>query len=82
MDKKNGDIYVQLTKIENEITLCVSDSGPGIPAEFNIKEANSLGFKLLNIFTKQLKGSFEYRNAPGLIVCVKFKEEIENTLLV
>ena len=43
---------------------------------------NSLGFKLLNIFTKQLKGSFEYRNAPGLIVCVKFTEEIENTLLV
>lgn len=82
LDKKNGDIYVQLTKIEDEITLCVSDSGPGIPAEFNIKEVNSLGFKLLNIFTKQLKGSFEYRNAPGLIVCVKFKEEIENTLLV
>jgi two-component sensor histidine kinase len=82
LDKKNGDIYVKLTKIENEITLCVSDSGPGIPAEFNIKEVNSLGFKLLNIFTKQLKGSFEYRNAPGLIVCVKFKEEIENTLLV
>ena len=80
LDKKNGDIYVQLTKIENEISLCVSDSGPGIPAEFNIKEANSLGFKLLNIFTKQLKGSFEYRNDPGLIVCVKFKEEIENTL--
>ena len=82
LDKKKGDIYVKLTKIEDEITLCVSDSGPGIPAEFNIKEVNSLGFKLLNIFTKQLKGSFEYRNAPGLIVCVKFTEEIENTLLV
>ena len=50
LDKKKGNIYVQLTKIENEITLCVSDSGPGIPAEFNIKEVNSLGFKLLNIF--------------------------------
>ena len=82
LDKKNGDIYVQLTKIKDEISLCVSDSGPGIPAEFNIKEANSLGFKLLNIFTKQLKGSFEYRNDPGLIVCVKFKEEIENTFFV
>lgn len=82
LDKKNGDIYVKLTKLEDEITLCVSDSGPGIPSDFNIKEADSLGFKLLNIFIKQLKGSFEYRNEQGLIVCLKFKQEIEKPLLV
>jgi two-component sensor histidine kinase/PAS domain-containing protein len=76
LDKKSGDIYVKLTKTQDEINLCIYDSGPGIPAEFDIKEAKSLGFKLINIFTKQLKGSFEYKNNPGLNVCVKFKDDL------
>ncbi len=77
LDKKTGSIYVKLIRIEHEINLCISDTGPGISANFDIKEAETLGFKLLNIFTKQLKGSFEYYNNPGLNVCVKFKADIE-----
>lgn len=77
---KKGSIYVKLERIQHEINLCVSDTGPGISANFDIKAGKSLGFKLLNIFTKQLKGSFEYYNNPGLNVCLKFKGDVEKTV--
>ena len=80
LDKKTGSIYVKLTNIEDEINLCIYDTGPGLPTNFDLKNASSLGFKLLNIFTKQLKGSFEYYNNPGLNVCVKFKAEVEKDI--
>ncbi len=81
LEKKTGSIYVKLTNIEDEINLRIYDTGPGLPTNFDLKKASSLGFKLLNIFTKQLKGSFEYYNNPGLNVCVKFKAEIEKDII-
>ena len=80
LDKKSGGIHVKLTKINNEVSLLIYDTGPGLPPSFDIKVAKSLGFKLLNIFTKQLKGSFDYYNNPGLNVCIKFKEELEREI--
>jgi len=77
LEKKTGSIYIKLTNIENEISLRISDTGPGLSDKFIIKDSKSLGFRLLNIFTKQLKGSFEYYNNPGLNVCIKFKAEVE-----
>ena len=73
----NGEIFVKLTKFGGENILTISDNGPGIPDDLNLLKSNSLGFKLLNIFTKQLKGSCDFKNSPGLTVTIKFKDEQE-----
>jgi len=73
----NGEIFVKLTKFGGETILTISDNGPGIPEDLNISKSNSLGFKLLNIFTKQLKGSCDFKNSPGLTITIKFKDEQE-----
>jgi two-component sensor histidine kinase len=73
----NGEIFVKLTKFGGETILTIPDNGPGIPDDLNLLKSNSLGFKLLNIFTKQLKGRYDFKNSPGLTITIKFKDEQE-----
>jgi PAS domain S-box-containing protein len=75
----NGTINVKLICIENQVELSISDSGDGIDKDFNISKSSSLGFKLITIFTKQLKGTLNYFNNPGLTVKITFKNEEEST---
>ena len=77
-DTNHGEIHVTLKKTDEYITLSIADNGPGIPDNVDLTKTNSLGFKLLNIFTKQLKGILEYSNNSGLLVCIKFKNEQES----
>lgn len=74
-NKKSGFIDVKLKTFDNEIELQISDSGDGMPQDFDITASKSLGFKLINIFTKQLKGTLKYYNNPGLTILIKFKNE-------
>ncbi len=74
-EKLTGSIDVKLKSNGNEIELLISDSGNGIAKDFDISKSNSLGFKLITIFTKQLKGSFDFFNNAGLTIIIKFKNE-------
>lgn len=78
-DTLTGTIDVKLKCIENQVELSISDSGNGIDKDFNISKSSSLGFKLITIFTKQLKGTLNYFNSPGLTVKITFKNEEEST---
>jgi two-component sensor histidine kinase len=40
-------------------TLCVEDSGVGIPADLDVDMNNSLGLRLVRSLTKQIRGAFE-----------------------
>ena len=77
-DKTSGDIFVGLKKTDQDLTLSISDNGPGLPSELDLNALKSLGFKLINIFTRQLKGTYELKNNPGLSVTIKFKNEQES----
>lgn len=78
-DGLKGIINVKLKCIENQVELSISDSGVGIDKDFNISKSSSLGFKLITIFIKQLKGTLNYFNNPGLTVKITFKNEEEST---
>lgn len=58
---------------EGIITLKIKDNGPGMPEGFDINKSKSLGFKLITIFVKQLKGELIYYNDKGLTFEIKFK---------
>jgi two-component sensor histidine kinase len=77
-DIKVGVLKSTLTRDENNNILIISDNGNGLPEDFDIKNTKSLGFKLFNIFVKQLKGSFEYFNDNGLQFVIKWpiKKEV------
>jgi two-component sensor histidine kinase len=44
---------------EGECSLCVEDSGVGIPAALDVNTSKSMGMRLVRSLTRQLRGSFE-----------------------
>jgi two-component system, chemotaxis family, CheB/CheR fusion protein len=52
--------------------LIVSDDGAGLPENIDLSKARSMGFRLLNLLIKQLRGKVEFVTGPGAIVRVEF----------
>ena len=52
--------------------LRVFDSGPGLRANIDLSQARSMGFQLLNLLSKQLRGKVTFGTGPGATVCVEF----------
>lgn len=69
------DIILKKNNDSDTILFTISDNGPGIPINMDISKSKSLGFKLLNIFTKQLKGTYQIKNEIGLSITICFKNE-------
>tara|TARA_R110002050_G_scaffold195593_2_gene330492 strand:+ start:34023 stop:36125 length:2103 start_codon:yes stop_codon:yes gene_type:complete len=73
-DLENPIIKVSLMEGENsEYTLVISDNGPGLPEEFDIRKTNSLGLKLVTNLSQQLQGNLSIANVPGAEFTVRFK---------
>jgi two-component sensor histidine kinase len=75
-DKEAGSLWVSLmkyTELNDEIELRVKDNGPGLPQGIDLSKSKSLGFKLIHIFVKQLRGELKYYNEDGLTFIIKFK---------
>lgn len=66
------DVAIELAKEAAAIRLVVSDSGPGLPENFDPSTAKGLGMKLVQALTHQLEGSLAWTNNPGacFTVCI------------
>ncbi|WP_339794283.1 tetratricopeptide repeat protein [uncultured Imperialibacter sp.] len=64
--KTGGAISVELKRVgEDQLQLEVADNGKGLPADFNLEKAKSLGLKLVNILTRQLNGQLTVQSTGG-----------------
>ena len=71
-----GNIYISFKKIKDEFCLTLSDDGVGIKNEIDFENISSLGLRLINLFTRQLRGTLEVvRPEKGLQFIIKFKME-------
>ncbi|MDX1586548.1 MAG: histidine kinase dimerization/phosphoacceptor domain -containing protein, partial [Balneolaceae bacterium] len=70
-----GNIYVRTHKSEDTIHLYVKDDGIGLPQDFDLQAANSLGMTLINTLTQQLNGEINMKNENGAIFEVNFEVE-------
>ena len=71
-DTINGNLCVQIKNVNEKICMRISDNGPGISESIDLTKIKSLGFKLINIFVRQIKGSIEYIKKPGLTLQITF----------
>jgi len=60
-----GEIVLTGKKDENGITLVIRDNGKGIPEDFDWENAESLGFNLVIMLTRQLKGTVRLSRENG-----------------
>ncbi|MBT3748851.1 MAG: sensor histidine kinase, partial [Bacteroidetes bacterium] len=76
-DDREGEILLELkSNNESGVELTVSDNGVGIPDGFNLKNANSLGLKLVKMLVEnQLDGSIKMESNNGTKFTIKFNIE-------
>jgi PAS domain S-box-containing protein len=63
-DKTSGKLKIKLHQDKTKkIHLIVQDNGQGMPENFNIEEADSLGLRLVRILTEQLDGELTFKTS-------------------
>ncbi|MBC8228587.1 PAS domain S-box protein [bacterium] len=62
---RDGEINITLRPYEGKFELVVSDNGVGIPEDLDIKNTESLGFRLVTSLVSQLDGEIELSRADG-----------------
>ncbi len=72
-DGGTGRVRISFNEKENgRFTLCVSDNGRGLPAGFDMGEAETLGFQLVSMMIKQLNGELELARGDGTAFSITF----------
>jgi PAS domain S-box-containing protein len=70
-------IDVRLRRGEGELLeLRVGDDGPGLPAGVDFEKAESLGFDLVRILVRQLRGTIARESGSGCVFTVTFPSPI------
>jgi two-component sensor histidine kinase/sensor domain CHASE-containing protein len=74
-DGKQGQIHVSMRNNDNDhFTLVVSDTGTGLPKDFDYRESPSLGLKLVHTLVDQLGGTIEMDREGGTQFRITFRE--------
>ncbi len=73
-DGVGGQIKVTLQRgSEGKCSLCVEDTGVGIPATLDVTTSKSMGMRLVRSLTRQIRGSFEViKGDRGTTACLHF----------
>jgi len=72
-DKRRGKVAISLRPLdETHLRLMVADDGVGLPADFEVAKAKSLGFQIIQTLSKQIDGTLEIRRDQGTTVVVTF----------
>ena len=73
--QQHGNIWLNLTQDRNRgITLKIQDDGVGVPENFDFRNSESLGLKLVCILTKQLEGEIKLHPGKGTGFEITFSE--------
>jgi two-component sensor histidine kinase/Tfp pilus assembly protein PilF len=78
VDSGKGEITVQAKGLEKDrYELHISDNGAGLPTDFDIKNAESLGFEIVKSLTEQLSGNIKHRSENGAHFDLEFSEQLK-----
>lgn len=74
--KKKGAITIKFSKLSNDkLKLIISDNGIGLPDNFDIENAESLGLQLVTTLTTQIGGELVISTKKGTSFTIMFKEQ-------
>jgi two-component sensor histidine kinase/ligand-binding sensor domain-containing protein len=76
-DLTKGEIHLYIYAVaEGKYELIYSDNGPGLPADFDLTKAISLGIQLINDLSRQIGGKVKYENKNGALFTINFTNRI------
>jgi two-component sensor histidine kinase len=75
-DCEGGQIIIALQMVgQNDVILTITDTGKGLPADFDLKAATSLGMEMMKALSKQLDGTFKVQSNGGVTLTIEFRIE-------
>jgi len=75
-DNKEGIITINFDTLNNGYILKLSDNGKGLPSDIESTSSNSFGFRLMQLYTQKLNGTFEMSNNEGVHIQIIFPKTI------
>jgi len=70
--ESKGEIRIDLHSDDDKLTLIVSDNGVGFPEDLDFPKTETLGLRLVNMLTRQLKGTIELDRSGGTAFKITF----------
>jgi PAS domain S-box-containing protein len=70
---EEGEVYISIRKNENKIEVIVQDFGIGLPKNFDIETADSLGLSLVHTLTEQIDGELTIKSNGGTKILIIFE---------
>ena len=67
-----GEISIETKQVDGMFELNVMDDGVGFPQHLDVKNTQSLGMRLVNTLTKQLRGQMQMKGSPGTSFSITF----------
>jgi two-component sensor histidine kinase len=69
---ERNEIHLEISRINNKYQLIIQDNGKGLPNGQLPKNPNTLGLRLVSLFTDQLNGTLHYSNNGGACFTILF----------
>lgn len=69
---QQGIISIWSELKNNQYSLTIADNGKGLPKTFSLHQSKSLGMRLVQGFTQQMKGTLEYHSHEGTTFVLSF----------
>jgi PAS domain S-box-containing protein len=64
--REHGTISIAMHEVDKEYLLTVKDDGVGLPPDFDVTALDSLGIRLINVLTRQMRGTIAIETGgPG-----------------
>ncbi|MGL4597008.1 MAG: sensor histidine kinase [Bacteroidia bacterium] len=77
-DRETGELNVSLKKtIGNHFILKISDDGKGMPEDFDLDNAQTLGLQLITMLSEQINGQVDLKNYQGTHFAISFTELVK-----
>lgn len=70
--RDRGTIRASATTEKGIVTFLLEDDGSGLPRDFQLREATTLGLLIVTMLTKQLHGEIEVLPCPGTCFRIEF----------
>ncbi len=72
-DIVSGEINLEIQNLsEGKYEFIYSDNGPGLPVDFDLSKATTLGIQLINDLSRQIGGTVKYENKNGAAFTINF----------
>ncbi len=72
--KKDGNIFIELKKVEDHYKFVYIDDGKGLPNDLDINNINSLGLTVITNLTFQIDGNLSFLDCDGTGYAIEFKK--------